>query len=98
MKMKMYSVLDAKAGFYGNPWCDHTDDSAIRGFSDAVNDGSNPNNQWHRHPEDFALYQLGDFDSVTGCVNRLDTLKCLVTASALRSVSIREKTIPEVVN
>lgn len=84
MKMKMFAVLDAKIGVFGSPFCDHRDESAVRSFSDAVNDGSNAGNMWFKHPEDFALYQIGDYDSETGTVVPLGALKCLVTASALK--------------
>lgn len=83
MKMKMFSVFDSKAAFFGNPWFDQQEASAIRNFSDAVNDGSNPNNQWFKHPEDFSLFYLGEFDNEIGKFH-LVTPENLVTASALR--------------
>lgn len=92
MKMKMFSVFDAKAAFFGNPWYDQSEASAIRNFSDAVNDGSNPNNQWFKHPEDFSLFYLGEFDNEIGKF-RLITPENLVTASALRSA--RNGAVPQ---
>lgn len=84
MKLSMFAVLDAKVGFFGNPFCEHKEESALRAFADAVNDGSNPNNQWHRHPEDFALYKIADYDSETATITSLKSLKCLASASALK--------------
>jgi hypothetical protein len=38
---------------------------AIRSFSDEVN-RKDPENQLHNHPDDFDLYELGEFDDNTG--------------------------------
>jgi hypothetical protein len=89
----LYSVFDTKASIFGIPFGDMTDSSALRNFSDAVKDGSNPNNLWHKHPEDFSLYAIGYFDGDTGEVvpNRP---KNLMTASALMTsadLDIRDK-------
>lgn len=87
MIKKMYSVFDSKLATFGLPWFQMTDAAGLREFSDAVNDGSNPNNQWHRHPEDFSLFHIGDFDDQTGevvpCVPR-----SLVTASSLVKAAV----------
>lgn len=84
MKVKMYSVFDAKSAAYGYPWYDLADDSAIRNFADNVND-QNPKNMWFNHSEDFSLFYLGEFDTLTASIKTVTPL-CLVTASALRSL------------
>lgn len=82
MKMNVYSVFDSKLASFGRPWYEMTDASAIRVFQDAVNDSSNPNNQWYKHPEDFSLYSIGEFDDSDGkLVSNLPL--SLVTASAI---------------
>lgn len=86
MKFELFAVLDAKAGFFGQLFWEQRREMAIRQFSDAVNDGSNPNNMWYRHPEDFTLYALGEYDNETGRVSSLPVLEAVVTASALRAV------------
>lgn len=65
MKMKMYSVFDSKISAFSRPFYSFKDASAIREFSDAVNH-VDPNNQWNKHPEDFQLFCLGEFDDITG--------------------------------
>lgn len=85
MIVKIYAVFDAKAAFFGQPFFGQNDGSAIRDFSDAVNDGSNPNNMWHKHPEDFSLFYLGDFDNLSGEITPI-LPRSLVTAAALRSL------------
>lgn len=66
MVLKMYSIFDSKLAAFSVPFYEHKDAVAIRKFTDAVNDGSNPNNQWFNHPEDFQLFFLGEFDDNTG--------------------------------
>lgn len=83
MMLRVYSVFDAKLASFGRPWYEMTDASAIRVFSDAVNDGSNPANQWHKHPEDFSLFYLGDFTDDDGGIRPQVPPVSLVSASAI---------------
>lgn len=83
MIVKVYSIFDSKLATYGRPWYEMTDSAAIRAFSDAISDGSNPNNQFHKHPEDFSLYYLGDYDDQKGTFDVGRPPVSLVTASAI---------------
>ena len=85
MILNVYSVFDSKLASFGRPWYELTDASAIRVFSDAVNDTQNPNNQWNRHPEDFSLYRLGQFDDENGKIDSALPVS-LVTASVIFNV------------
>lgn len=87
MIMKMYSVFDSKLAVFGRPWFSQRDAAAIREFSDAVNDGSNPNNQWFRHPEDFSLFSIGEFDDENAELIPQNPVN-LVTASALKQLDV----------
>lgn len=97
MKLLIYTVLDSKAAFFGNPWCAEREAAAIRSFSDAVNDGSNPNNQWFKHPEDFTLYHLGEYDNETATFDVCPP-RAVVTASAMRSAKSPDFQLNEPVN
>lgn len=87
MMMKIYSVFDAKLATFGRPWFQMRDAAALREFSDAVNDTSNPNNQWHSHPEDFSLFRIGEYDDQSGEIIPC-TPESLVTASSLVKMDI----------
>lgn len=65
MKLKVVCVRDRAADVYGQPNFVLSIGSAIRSFADEVN---NPreNNAFNKHPEDFDLYELGEFDDETG--------------------------------
>lgn len=61
--IKVFSILDAKAQVFSNPWYAPTVAYAIRSFEALAND---PGTLIGKHPEDFSLYQLGDFDDGFG--------------------------------
>lgn len=91
MKMQMFAVLDTKTGTFGYPACDIREESAIRQFSDAVNDGSRGDNAWNRHPEDFALYHIAEYETTTGEITPVSKMRCIVTASALKSLRMSQQ-------
>lgn len=64
MKYPIYSYRDTKAGF-GNPVCDMSDQTAIRGFSFAIN---NRDGLMNYAPKDFDLYKIGTFDTEKGVI------------------------------
>lgn len=65
MIVMVVAVRDQKADQFGHPWYAQTIPMALRHFADAVQN-SDPTNLWRNHPEDFALFKLGEFDQSTG--------------------------------
>lgn len=63
MKSKMFAVKDAKVGEFLQPFRMRTTAEAVRAFMDLVAD---KDTQFHRHPEDFFLCELGEWDSESG--------------------------------
>lgn len=62
-KMKCFSAHDKKIGiFYAPFFCAHTG-QALRNWDDLCN---NPDTVMGKHPGDFNLYQVGEFDEDTG--------------------------------
>lgn len=66
MKHKMFVIYDSKANAYMTPWFLHQDAMAQRAFSDCVND---QNHNFGKHPEDYTLFQIGQFDDQTAELN-----------------------------
>lgn len=62
-KLQIFSVFDKKAVAYLQPFYYQQKGQAIRAFEDSVN---NPETAFNKHPEDFSLYLLGEFDDTTG--------------------------------
>jgi len=65
MKLVLCSVKDRAADAYGRPMFVPSVGVAIRSFSDEVN-RQDADNQLFNHPDDFDLYELGEFDDNSG--------------------------------
>lgn len=61
MKLKIYSIKDLAAQAYGRPMFFQTTGLAHRSFADEVN-RADDNNMLHKHPADFELYHIGDYN------------------------------------
>lgn len=68
MKRYVYSIKDQKTGFL-NPTFEISDAVAKRNFEHAV--ASAPESLFTSHPEDYALYCIGAFDTDTGLISPL---------------------------
>jgi len=79
----MFSVRDTASGAFGYPFVAPHVGLAVRAFGDEAN-GSRGDNDLTRHPEQFDLYQIGEFDDVTGVVTPLDLPKLVTNAAALK--------------
>lgn len=79
MMTKMFSVFDSKAVVFGLPIFVPTKGAAIRSFSDVAND---PKSSIGKHPEDYSLFYLGEFDDSTGSFHPV-LPESLLTASAV---------------
>jgi len=65
MKMKIYAVRDNATEQYGNAMFMVGHGQAIRSFTDEINNKAN-DNMLNKHPADFDLYHLGEYDTDTG--------------------------------
>lgn len=63
---QIFSVWDLKTEAYMQPFFSPTLGSGIRAFNDACQE---PNSMLSKHPADFALHHIGNFDDATGTVN-----------------------------
>ena len=63
MKHKIYSVHDAKAEAYMQPFLIPNEAMAIRACENLVN---TLDHQFSTNPEDYVLFGLGEFDDQTG--------------------------------
>lgn len=64
--MKVYSVKDQKAQFFMNPFIQRNRGEAIRGFTQASSD---PKTLFSQSPEDFDLFELGEWDETLGKIS-----------------------------
>lgn len=67
MIFKIFAVQDVKADLYGPPFYMSTTAEALRAFTDLVND---PNTTVGRHPGDFRLMEIGEWNNETGGITQ----------------------------
>lgn len=67
--IKVFTVFDTKAEAYLQPFFMQTRGQAIRAWSDSVNDEQT---QFFRHPADFVLYEIGEYDELQGTIRMYD--------------------------
>lgn len=74
---KVYSVFDSKAEAYTLPFFADTAGVATRMFMDATGDA---NSNFCKYPEDYTLFEIGEFEERTGELIAYEVLKSLGTA------------------
>lgn len=65
MMLKIFTTYDSKAEAYLQPFFLPSRGEAIRAWQDVVNDQKT---QFNKYPEDFTLFELGEFDSRSGTI------------------------------
>ena len=70
----MYTVFDSKASAFKPPFFLSSDGEALRAFGDACN---NEQHDLGKHPEDYTLFKLGEYDDNKASIEQLPTPKSL---------------------
>lgn len=65
VKLKIYAIRDRATDQYGTPMFLLAVGQAIRSFTDEINK-QDAQNQLYMHPDDFDLYELGEYETNTG--------------------------------
>jgi len=78
MKIKIHTIYDSKTNAYTTPKYALTTAAAIRTFSDEANDSST---YVSKHPTDFTLFEIGEFDATSGAIEVYQAPKALGTAA-----------------
>lgn len=81
MKLKVFSVLDSKAGAFGTPFFMVNQAVALRAFEQSAQDETH---MFCKHPSDFILYELGEFEDTTGLITSHPQTLHLAVASQFR--------------
>lgn len=80
MITRAYSIYDRKALIYSAPFFAPNDQVATRTLGDAAAD---PNTSLGRHPGDYVLYFVGDFDDQKGILQSVAPLVHVVDLLSL---------------
>lgn len=74
MLLQFFSVYDSKAEMYMRPFLFQSNAEAVRSFSDLCND---TDTLCGKHPEDFTLFHLGEFNDQDGSITTSGVLATL---------------------
>lgn len=69
MKLKCFSVHDAAAEAYLPPFYARSTGEAMRSFVEAANDEKG---KFFAHAADYTLFEIGEFDDLTGIIHPLN--------------------------
>ena len=87
MKLKIYAVYDSAVGAYMQPFFMQSKGVALRSWLEAANDEKT---QFNKHPADFTLFELGEYDELSGTFENHPAKLNLGTALEHRSKSQAE--------
>ena len=82
--MKLFSVQDTKAQAFMNPAAYRTSAEAIRSFQGSCQD---PQTSFAKFPSDFILFEIAEWDELTGTLTPHEKPRSLATASEFASKS-----------
>lgn len=89
MKMGIFSVHDAVAALYAEPFFDRNPDTAIRGFAAVCQQDGGQINQ---NAADYSLFKIGDFDAELGVITGHEPIKLCDASGFVGSLELREVT------
>lgn len=89
--MKIFSVMDTKAGTFLRPMSESNLVHAIRAFEVACNE---PSSTFNRYPDDFSLFELAEFDVQTGTITPLVAPQNICTARSLIKQAPVQQVLP----
>lgn len=71
---KVFVLKDTKSASYGPPFTMETKGLAIRMIEDGVSSGQPV---WAKHPQDFSLFEIGEYNPDTAEVKMYETKNCI---------------------
>ena len=81
MNKSLYAIRDNKVGQYGQPCIFRNHAEATRSFGDIVGDTANSNNLYAKHPADFSICYIGEFNAETGEISSCIPVQVLAVGS-----------------
>lgn len=88
-KLKYFSIYDTKAKWYSKPFMSRNAAEAIRSFTDLVNSTYTPPDPVATHPEDYALFEIGQWDEIQGQLQPHKANINLVNAIQLKEANVQ---------
>lgn len=67
--MRIYAIRDTKADGYLPPFTAPNNSTALRTVEDQVRDPAHP---MHLHSDDYVIYEIAEYNQVTGLITPID--------------------------
>lgn len=83
MTLQAYSVYDSKAQVFAKPFFELNNGTALRAWSQAVND---PKTAFNEHPEDYSLHHIGEYSDETATLTPIRPTNLGLAASYIKGV------------
>ena len=87
MIMKIYSIYDEKAKAYLPPFFLNNDEVAMRAVENCLD---TPDHQFAKHPQDYTLYYIGEWDDNSANINSEFELICPLIALKTTTPELKE--------
>lgn len=81
MKMIVFAIHDTKAQVFMQPFFSVNTQTGQRAFAAAVNE---PDSLMHKYPQDYALFEIGEYDDVKGDIDGYTTITNLGLAAVYK--------------
>lgn len=83
MKYVVCAIYDRIAQIHGVPVYNNSKGSMVRGFADTIN-RPDENNQLYKHPDDYDLYYLGEYDDAHATHELIDKPELLARGASVK--------------
>lgn len=83
-KHKIFIFKDDKSASYGMPMVQQTRGMFLRDVQEELNRGQAV---FARHPQDFSIFEIGEYDPTTGKIDLYETKNCLGLVSDFRTAA-----------
>ncbi len=90
MRLKIFTVYDTKVEAYLQPFYMQSTGAALRAFEDSTNKQEHHFNQ---HPEDYVLFEIGEFNDATATISMYEAKKSLGTAIEYLNIPVNKNQI-----
>lgn len=87
MKKQIFSIFDSKGKIYSDPFYALNQSIAKRMFENLSND---PQTDVFKHPNDFQLFHVGEYDDQNGCIEQKNIVH-ICSANELQDAEYREQ-------
>lgn len=84
MKYLAFCIRDVQVGAYNRPYFMVSKGQAIRSFTDEVNRPSD-DNPLYKHPSDYEMFCVGEFDEDTGLLVPLPQPELVVSGATVKA-------------